>query len=184
LAQLGDLGLNPVIDYDRLNEIERLGAEATADLAERKARREAGLEPETWRAPPKPEPEEVRAPLTLNVGKLTDAIHTHVEQRILATVEMLGEETGKAEKALRKEVTATATRVEELMRHEMRQGFARNATELMRLRELREANQADLKLSLLDVRKELLEIREQIAELRGVRPRAAVKNGTGAHHDA
>ena len=53
----------------------------------------------------------------------------------------------------------------------------------MRLRELREANQADLKLSLLDVRKELLEIREQIAELRGMKPRAAL-NGGGAHADA
>jgi hypothetical protein len=81
---------------------------------------------------------------------------------------IIGEETGKAEKVLRKEVQASATRVEDLLRAEMRQGFARNATELMRLRELREANQADLKLSLLDVRKELLEIREQIAELRGM----------------
>jgi hypothetical protein len=163
-------------------ELQAETDELRADLEERKARRERGEEPAMWRAPTKPEPVVRAIPPTLNVSRLVDGIHQQIEQRLLATVEMLGEETGRAEKALRKEVQATATRVEELMRNEMRQGFARNATELMRLRELREANQADLKLSLLDVRKELLEIREQIAELRGMKPRAALNCG-GAHAD-
>jgi hypothetical protein len=172
VAEQRDLGLMPVTNDEELAELKR-------DLAERRARREAGLEPATWQAPMR---EPVNAAPTINVGKLMDAFHAHVEERLVATVSMLGEETGRAEKALRKEVEAAATRVEELLRNEMRQGFARNATELMRLRELREANQADLKLSLLDVRKELLEIREQIAELRGMKPRAALNCG-GAHAD-
>jgi hypothetical protein len=165
-------------------ENQRSADELRADIEARRARRLAGEEPTTWQLPPREHEPEVRAiPPTLNISRLVDGIHEHIEQRLVATVEMLGEETGRAEKVLRKEVQATATRVEELMRNEMRQGFARNATELMRLRELREANQSDLKLSLLDVRKELLEIREQIAELRGMKPRAAL-NGGGAHADA
>jgi hypothetical protein len=65
-----------VIDYDRLNEIERLADEAQVDLEVRRARRDAGLELATWRAPTKPEPDEVRAlPPTLNVGRLVDGIH-------------------------------------------------------------------------------------------------------------
>jgi hypothetical protein len=173
-----------VVSYDRF-QLQRRAEDAdevTSDLAERRARRLAGAEPEMWKAP-EPEPVKKATPAP-NLLRLVEEVNAHTERRLLETAEMIGAELGKNDSVTRKSIEASATRVEDLLRAEMRQGFARNATELMRLRELREANQADLKLSLLDVRKELLEIREQIAELRGgMKPRAAL-NGGGAHADA
>ena len=102
-----------------------------------------------------------------------------MEKQSCRVAEAIGSETGKNERELRKSIIRCADE----LRLEMKQGFGRHETELMKLREIRESAQSDLKLSLLDVRKELLEIRKQIAELRVSRSKALNGGGGGLHAD-
>jgi hypothetical protein len=147
-------------------------ADLKRDNAERKARRRAGQEPELWQPP---EREVVKAPPMLNVGKLTDAISAHVEQRILATVEMLGEETGTISKKLRAEIDA--------VRSDYKSSAMRTANKLMEMREIREQGQREAERDILACRREIADLRDELRVLKagGGTPGDRVwTNGTGA----
>ena len=153
------------------------------DLEERRARRLAGEEEApTWQPPPR---EPVNAAPTINVGMLTDAIYAHIEERILTTVDVLGEELGRNEKAMRAAFEDTITRaiaetrayvttaIDEL-RTEF-EGHARIATnKLLTIREARESATTELEEKLLALRREIDELRNG---------RAAALNGGGVHAD-
>src|SRR5688572_1766874 len=118
-------------------------ADLKRDNAERKARRRAGQEPELWQPP---EREAVRAAPSINVAVIfehisaeTAKLYKHVEKQSCLVAEAIGAETGKNESELRKSINRSADE----LRLEMKQGFGRHATELMKLREIRESAQSD-----------------------------------------
>ena len=156
--------------------------ELKLDLAERKARRERGEEPATWQ-PPEREPAQP-SPL-INVGKLMDAFHAHVEERILNTADILGEEMGRNEKAMRAAFEDTITRAIAETRayvstavDELRTEFVNHArvatNKLLTIREQRESATTELEEKIFNLRREIDALRNG---------RAASLNGGGVHAD-
>jgi hypothetical protein len=162
-----------VVDYERLAEVQRIADEAQVDLEVRKARRLAGQEPAVWQAPGR---EPVKAAPSINVGKLKDAFHSYVEEQILRTVEMLGEEVARAGKQLRSEIEAKVMA-------EVRTSALAMANKLMMQREVREQGQREAERDILACRREIADLREELRALKaggGAPGDRAWTNGTGA----
>jgi hypothetical protein len=148
------------------------------DLAERRARRERGEEPSTWQLPPRePEPEVRAIPPTLNVSRLVDGIHEHIEQRILRTVEMIGEETARTDNQLRKEFRTGLANLDDTLRAEFKTSMGKSAADLLRLREIRESAMHDIRDEMHKMQKELIEMQRALCEARIIRPVEPKANG-------
>jgi hypothetical protein len=172
LAQFGDVGLNPVIDYDRLEEIERLADEAQIDIAVRRARRDAGAEPEMWKAP---EREPAKAEAEPEPDLLTLAM-AHTARSIEEFAGIMGEETARAGEKL-------GAKIEAKVMAEVRNSALAMANKLMMQREVREQGQRAAEENILRCRQELADLRDELRALKaggGAPDARAWTNGTGA----
>ena len=159
--------------------------ELKLDLAERKARRERGEEQASWQPPPRELEPEVRAlPPLLNVTRLVDDLHQHIEERLVATVEMIGEEMGKNETAVRKELKTGLSNLDDALRFELKNNMGKSAADLLRLREIRESAMHDIRDEIHKMQRELQEMNRALCEARILKPTEPTSKANGEYQDA
>src|SRR5688572_1936974 len=89
--------------YERqalINRLQAENAEMRADNEMRREKRLAGEVVPTWRAP---EPQRIQPQTTVSEAAKRQRMHDRLERRLTQFAELIGEETGAAEKRLRED---------------------------------------------------------------------------------